>query len=193
MKNTWTEYEINILKIYFGKILWIDLLIKLPHHTKSAITMKAKRLNIQNNLLPIEAFLLKVNKKSGKFWNNTECWEWIGNLDKKGYGIFNFDYKRIKAHRFIYNTLKKNLSRYQQIHHLCLNKKCVNINHLKAMSHKKHIEIHKHNYGSKNRNKTHCPKGHIYNIENTYYNKQGHRKCKTCVNLCCYNRYHNKE
>lgn len=35
----------------------------------------------------------------------------------------------------------------------------------------------KSNYCS---NKTHCPKGHIYNLENTYITSKGHRACRSC-------------
>ena len=35
----------------------------------------------------------------------------------------------------------------------------------------------KHNFYS---NKTHCPKGHSYNSENTYIRPNGHRMCRSC-------------
>jgi hypothetical protein len=35
-------------------------------------------------------------------------------------------------------------------------------------------------FGKANRNKTHCPKGHAYDEENTYYTKKGTRACRAC-------------
>ena len=32
-----------------------------------------------------------------------------------------------------------------------------------------------------NLNKTHCPHGHEYTLDNTYHNKFGGRSCKICV------------
>jgi hypothetical protein len=31
-----------------------------------------------------------------------------------------------------------------------------------------------------NRDKTHCPKGHAYDEENTYFDRNGGRNCKEC-------------
>jgi len=41
---------------------------------------------------------------------------------------------------------------------------------------------------NKNATKTHCPKGHEYNAENTYYNDNGWRSCRTCSRECEGNR-----
>lgn len=35
--------------------------------------------------------------------------------------------------------------------------------------------------GGFNKTKTHCPKGHEYSEENTYFNPQGRRMCRTCA------------
>ena len=35
--------------------------------------------------------------------------------------------------------------------------------------------------GGLNKSKTHCPKGHEYNLQNTYINsKRGFRECRVC-------------
>lgn len=35
--------------------------------------------------------------------------------------------------------------------------------------------------GGANVDKTHCPQGHPYSVENTYIRKRGGRECRTCV------------
>jgi len=34
--------------------------------------------------------------------------------------------------------------------------------------------------GDRQRAKTHCPYGHAYDAENTYFSKQGYRRCRAC-------------
>lgn len=43
--------------------------------------------------------------------------------------------------------------------------------------------------GLKQLAKTHCPRNHPYNEENTIRNKKGHRNCKKCKNLLQRKRY----
>lgn len=45
-----------------------------------------------------------------RFWRfvkkTDNCWEWLGHLDKDGYGQFSIKGHTVRAHRFSYELLK---------------------------------------------------------------------------------------
>jgi len=121
---------------------------------------------------------IKINPKS-------KCWEWQRYITKDGYGQYYFDFKLGYAHRFAYEYFKGTLQNNQHIHHTCENSICVNPDHLEQLSPKEHIRktpLH-------NAKKTHCPQGHEYTSENTYFYSAG-RRCKKCLKLHHHNYYH---
>lgn len=73
-----------------------------------------------------------VNKESVYKFCGTQCWEWIGQTDKDGYGKLSIRRNGIdkhwRAHRWVYSLFKK--LHDQDLDHLCKNRKCVNPNHL---------------------------------------------------------------
>lgn len=119
-----------------------------------------------------------------RFWDKvlftSDCWEWIAGKDKDGYGIFKLDKKVIKAYKYSYELYNGKISHNLEMDHICENRKCVNPAHLQAVSHQENCK-HSQNYC---RNKTHCPLGHEYTQENTYYkiikNKYKVRNCREC-------------
>jgi len=67
------------------------------------------------------------------------------------------------------------------IHHECENKWCVNLEHLRCISHREHNRIHdniRKRWEAAPR-KTHCPQGHEYTPENTVLKKNS-RQCREC-------------
>ena len=114
-----------------------------------------------------------------RFWRYVEktksCWLWTGALCK-GYGHFMLAQRpavTTKAHRYAFKQLVGPIPDDMTIDHLCLNKACVNPDHM---------EIVTFSENSKRGNplKSRCLNGHAFNDANTYYYRNGRRKCRTC-------------
>ncbi len=123
-----------------------------------------------------------------RFWKNINrtpdgCWEWTASCYANGYGSFYVNRKKIKAHRFAYETLVGIIPLDLEIDHICRNRKCVNPAHMELVTRSENIrrgllpEIGRQYQESK----THCPKGHPYDDENTYLrpDRPG-RDCRLC-------------
>jgi len=73
----------------------------------------------------INSIWLKINIKS-----SDECWEYIGLLDKDGYGSFMINYKNMRAHRVAYESFYGSIPKKLLVLHKCDNPSCCNPNHL---------------------------------------------------------------
>ena len=116
-----------------------------------------------------------------RFWSFVSegpgCQEWQGIQDGYGYGSFRFrgDRRLHKAHRVSWElTHAEPIPPGFQIHHICKNRLCVNPAHLQVLPQSIHAS-----FDSVNARKTHCPQGHPYDEENTYW-FNGARQCRAC-------------
>ena len=108
----------------------------------------------------------------------TSCWEWTGCRDNrpgKGYGYVRLGGKTRLAHRALYQMFVGPIPDGLQVDHLCRNTGCVNPEHLEAVTPQLNV------LRSERAQRTHCPKGHVYDDDNTYIRPDaGHRDCRRC-------------
>ncbi len=107
-----------------------------------------------------------------------DCWEWLASRGESGYGRLRFNGKEVKAHRYAYELLVGPIPEGLDLDHLCRNRGCVNPRHLEPVTRSVNLRrsplIHP----------GHCPQGHLYDDENSYFErtKKGYvtRKCREC-------------
>lgn len=117
-------------------------------------------------------FLSKVEKAGS-------CWNWLGYIEKEGYGACSVKGVMWKAHRVSFELFKNEIPEGFQIDHLCRNRKCVNPEHLDAVTPK--INVLRSNAPTAvNARRTHCRRGHELRGENLHVTTIGGRRCKAC-------------
>lgn len=108
----------------------------------------------------------------------TECVEWWGHIDpRNGYGVFG----RSRAHRRIYEECFGPIATGLVIDHLCRNKRCVNPEHLEAVTQRTNV-LRGVGHAAQRARQTHCKRGHEFTFENTLIRQGRCRQCRTCVN-----------
>jgi len=138
-------------------------------------------------------------EKVGPHDDPTKCWLWIAAVIKSGklrYGVLRVDGKTVLAHRLSYEmhhhvTIPKGMT----IDHVkargCASTLCVNPHHLEVVTQKVNL-LRGDTFQAGNAKKTHCPKGHPYNKENTHVRYDG-RDCRVCDRAAHRERYHAKK
>ncbi len=122
---------------------------------------------------PVDRFGVKIKLSA------MGCWEWEGTLGKTGYGVIVVAGKHIAAHRFAYELFKGTIPQSKELDHLCRNRACVNPNHLEIVTHQVN-QLRGMSVSGLAARATHCPKGHPYDLFNTYWRTNGWRDCLIC-------------
>ena len=127
-----------------------------------------------------------------RFWSKVrlktkdECWEWTGNLNPTGYGLFFVEVgQTVPAHRYSYELLRGEIPPGYCIDHLCRNHSCINPNHLEAVTPRENT-LRGNAPNILLYHSDRCSRGHLFTPENTYEH-HGSRICKTCKKM------HNEE
>lgn len=139
-----------------------------------------------------QRFWSKVDRSGGP----DECWPWLAAKVPDGYGQFHVRGEFIGgAHRFAYQLTFGPIADGLHLDHVCHteadctaandcpHRACVNPSHLEPVSPRENFNRSHDNVGDINRRKTHCPAGHEYTEENTYWARDRagqHRYCRTC-------------
>jgi len=118
-----------------------------------------------------ERFWIKVNKTE-------TCWLWAAGINSLGYGKFQIGKKSCFAHRVSYELSIGPIPEGLSLDHLCRVRHCVNPAHLEPVTQRENI-MRGNGIAAKEAAKTHCPKNHPYDEENTR-NYRGKRFCKAC-------------
>ena len=148
-------------------------------------TMHYKRLRTRGEIggpLP-ETRLMKGKPTEERFWANVEktetCWNWIGGDNGVGYGVFFYDGRRGYAHRFSYEFHVGEIPPGLHIDHLCRNTRCVNPEHLEAVTQRENTLRGETPWARVVRTGR-CQRGHAYDEANTWFDKFGKRHCRHC-------------
>ena len=112
----------------------------------------------------------------------SDCWIWKGTKNRKGYGQFRLHNKlRVVTRVMYFNYKGEGFNSDIQICHSCDNPSCINPSHLFVGTNQENqIDSVIKGRHSKSR-LTHCPKGHPYSQENTYFKPNTRwRVCRKC-------------
>ena len=122
--------------------------------------------------MPVETNLIERLMQSVSPEPNSGCWLWMGYVTKGGYGRTKVASQITYAHRAVFEAIKGPIPEGLHLDHLCRVQCCVNPQHLEPVT---QVE----NNWRKNLAVTHCPAGHPYDLENTYW-LNGYRSCRAC-------------
>lgn len=126
---------------------------------------------------PTLRFWEKVDRAGG----DGACWPWLAST-RHGYGQYGVAKGHIaQAHRYAYELAVGPIPAGLEIDHLCRNTRCVNPNHLEAVTGRVN-SLRSMSLMAINARKTHCKRGHALDGANLYRYGQA-RQCRTCRRL----------
>lgn len=114
-----------------------------------------------------------------RFWAKVQmtdtCWIWTASVTSRGYGTYWLGGRSQLVHRLAFEALTGPIPDGLTIDHLCRVKRCINPDHLEAVT---SAENTRRAYADV----THCLRGHEFTPENTIHKRDRGRNCRTCYN-----------
>jgi hypothetical protein len=134
----------------------------------------SKPINIED--VKIERFLsyIIVDKE-------TNCWNFL-KTTTGGYGYVVIKRRTFRAHRVSMAIFNGPLNPLLAIDHTCMNRKCVNPDHLREVSHRINAIENSNSMAAISSRKTHCVNGHEFSEDNIY-RRGNQRHCKSCIKI----------
>lgn len=148
-------------------------------------------LRVPNRFVPrVEELLRRLSlppetSDADRFWARVrvggpdDCWLWLGNCDRRGYGRTSGAGRERMAHRVAYELRIGPIPSGLTLDHLCRVTGCVNPAHLEPVTAAENTRRRNAlQYGPV------CAKGHPYTPENTRWRIRGKKKlriCRTCA------------
>ena len=109
-----------------------------------------------------------------------DCWEWTGTKANRGYGSIHHNGRDgYLPHRLSYELLVGPIPDGLVLDHLCKNRCCVRPSHLEPVTNRVNI-LRGEGIAAQNFFKTHCLKGHPFDVSNTKIRKDNSRACRKC-------------
>lgn len=105
----------------------------------------------------------------------TECIEAKTRYITNGYRKVLINSKLIRAHRWAWELVNGKIPEGLVIDHLCRNRACVAVDHLRVVTQRENIMAGLHNID----NRSHCNQGHTFE-GNIMVRKNGKRECAEC-------------
>ena len=106
---------------------------------------------------------------------DTPCINWPKYIGKNGYGRKYLNGKMLNAHRAIWIEANGPIDMGLVVDHICKNKKCVNLKHLRLLTQSQNI------HGLELATK--CQAGHLMSGQNLYIKPNKTRNCMECARL----------
>lgn len=113
-------------------------------------------------------------------------------IDATGYAKKSHEGRMRLAHRLVYTALAGDIPDGLQLDHLCRVRHCVNPDHLEPVTQSENnrrsgaaisaVRRMQANATAAKRTKTHCQRGHPFDLFNTRIEATGQRRCRACKN-----------